>query len=225
MTTRATQLADTWTAGVDPFEYAAFVQLLYRQIATIVEGPDGVTAWEWTHEADVVHDSATFGDDEDVDIDEVVDEDDAVQAIRRARQASMKNKKAPAAKKPASLLTKKVPEPTTREKAARRPKEPTQRRTETRADGQVKSVDSAAMAHLTSSECSMRHRRCRSTRCVHLYLRSHPVPNDRRECCCNGLAFLAFARRRAPPIHHHLRTVGARPARIHMNRHEAPRCA
>lgn len=60
------QLADLWTGGICPYEYAAFAKTLLDKIMhiTTVIGPNGeeITISVWKDEADCVHDPEMFAD-------------------------------------------------------------------------------------------------------------------------------------------------------------------
>lgn len=64
------QLADLWTGGICPFEYAAFLRTLINKIVQVktIIGPDGVeiTVLMWRDEADCVHDPDMFGIDDSI---------------------------------------------------------------------------------------------------------------------------------------------------------------
>ena len=59
------ELADTWTRGICPYEYTAFLWRLHDQLTTTVRDANGhILAYAWKDERDCVHDALTYGDDE-----------------------------------------------------------------------------------------------------------------------------------------------------------------
>ena len=59
------ELADTWTRGICPYEYTAFLWRLHDQLTTAVRDATGhILAYAWKAEQDCVHDALTYGDDE-----------------------------------------------------------------------------------------------------------------------------------------------------------------